>query len=93
MSVAIHELVKKARKQLHDLTGLDLGSTVSAGKTGDHWCVHVEVVEKRSIPDSQDILAIYEVTVDNDGNVEDFTRIGMRRRNEALEFSGAEHEA
>jgi len=93
MSAAIPELIRKAREQLHELTGLELASTVSARKDEGRWCVRVEVVEKRSIPDSQDILAIYEVTVDDDGNVADFTRIGMRRRNDVLEFAGAEHEA
>ena len=37
-------------------------STVSAGKDESGWSVRVEVVEKKSLPDSQDILATYELS-------------------------------
>jgi len=39
--------------------------------------VLVEVVEVRRIPDTTDVLALYEVTVDDDGALEGYRR---RRR-------------
>ena len=80
MKTPIAKMVRQARGQLAELTGLDLASTVSIRQGAESWCVLVEVVEKRSIPDSQDILATYELTVDGEGNVENFARVGMRRR-------------
>ena len=82
MTMALPELVKKAREQLGELTGLAVGSTVSVRKGESGWCVQIEVIEKKSLPDSQDILATYEVMLDDAANLLDFARIGMRRRAE-----------
>jgi hypothetical protein len=86
------KLILKARQQLQAITGLPLSSTVSARKQKDGWHVLVEVVEKKSLPDSQDILATYEVVLDEQANFENFTRVGMRRRNETVAQVGAELE-
>jgi autonomous glycyl radical cofactor GrcA len=80
MTMTLPNVVQKARQQLGELTGLEVSSTVSARKDESGWCVQVEVVEKKSLPDSQDILAIYELTIDAEGNMLNFDRIGMRRR-------------
>ena len=80
MTMALPNVLKKARQQLGEVTGLDLCSTVSASRDESGWCVQVEVVEKKSLPDSQDILATYELALDEEGNLIKFTRIGMRRR-------------
>jgi hypothetical protein len=88
--MALSNVVKKARQQLGELTGLGVSSTVSARKDESGWCVHVEVVEKKSLPDSQDILATYELTLDEEGNLLNFTRIGMRRRIDVTAAAGAE---
>lgn len=82
MTMALPDLVKKARGQLGELTGLGVGSTVSVRKDGPAWCVKVEVLEKKSLPDSQDILATYQLALDEEGNLQNFSRIGMRRRSE-----------
>lgn len=92
MAAALPDLIEKARKQLGEFTGLPLGSTVSARKDERGWRLQVEVVEKKSIPDGQDILATYELTVDKDANVLDFSRIAMRKRVEAAAPAGAELE-
>ena len=93
MTMALLDLVKKTREHLAELTGLKVGSTVSVRKGESGWCVQVEVVEKNSIPDSQDILATYELSVDDEGNVQNFTRVGMRRRAEVALTAGAGAEA
>lgn len=93
MAMALLDLVRKAREHLAELTGLKLGSTVSVRKGESGWCVRVEVVEKNSIPDGQDILATYELATDGEGNVQDFMRVGMRRRTEVMLTAGADVEA
>jgi hypothetical protein len=92
MTMTFPKLIQKARSQLHAVTGLALSSTVSARKQKDGWHVLVEVVEKKSLPDSQDILATYEVVLDEEANFSNFTRVGMRRRNETCAHAGAELE-
>jgi len=90
MTMALPNVVKKARQQLGEVTGLDVCSTVLARKDESGWCVQVEVVEKKSLPDSQDILATYELALDEDGNLLNFTRIGMRRRMDVAASAAAE---
>jgi hypothetical protein len=90
MAMALPNVVKKAREQLGELTGLKVGSTVSVRKDGTGWCVQVEVVEKKSLPDSQDILATYELSVDEVGDVQRFSRVGMRRRTDVVATADVE---
>jgi len=40
----------------------------------------VEVLERKSIPDSQDILSIYEMKLNSNMDIIDYSKIGMRRR-------------
>jgi len=74
------EAIQKAKLALHELTGFDISSVVSVEKEDDGWLVLVEVVEKHSIPDSMDILALYETRLDAEGNMREFKRISMRKR-------------
>lgn len=90
MAIALSNVVKTARQQLGELTGLEVASTVSVRKDETGWCIQVEVIEKRSLPSSQDILAIYELGIDEDGAVRDFSRIGMRRRADVAAAAVAE---
>ena len=80
MALNMSKVIQKARSELNNLTGLEISSTVAAEKEGDGWLVIMEVIEKRSIPDSMDILARYETRLDADGNMLDFKRTGMRKR-------------
>ena len=90
MATALMDVVKTARQRLGELTGLPIGSTVSVRRGECGWCVQVEVVEKKSIPDSQDILATYELQVDQDGEVLDMLRSGMRKRSDVMVSGGVE---
>jgi hypothetical protein len=90
MAMGLPELVRNAREKLAALTGLPISSTLSIRKDECTWRLQVEVVEKRSLPDSQDILAIYEMTMDEEGNVIDFSRVGMRRRGDVMVAANAE---
>ena len=82
----IPELVQSARQHLHAMTGLPLESTVEVrkGKNGA-WSVSIELLEKKSIPDGQDLLATYQASLDAEGQVTGFKRRGMRKRAEAAE--------
>lgn len=80
MALGIEKVIQKARSDLANLTGLEISSTVSAGKEDGGWLVSMEVVEKRSIPDGMDILAVYETRLDADGSMQEFQRTKMRKR-------------
>ncbi|MFQ5795136.1 MAG: gas vesicle protein GvpO [Candidatus Bipolaricaulia bacterium] len=74
------ELVRTAREQLSELTGLELASTLGVTRKEEGWQISLELVEKHSIPEQMDILARYEATLDDDGNLLDFKRRGLRKR-------------
>ncbi len=80
MTLGMSDIIKKARSELNELTGLEISSTLSAEKDAEEWRVTMEVVEKRSIPDGMDILAIYDTRMDTEGNVIEFRRVRMRKR-------------
>ncbi|NQT54338.1 gas vesicle protein [bacterium] len=90
MTMAIPQLVEKAREDLASLTGLELGSTLGSLRDEKGWRVQVEMVEKKSLPDSMDILATYECLMDEDGNLIEFNRKGMRKRIDMVNPGGEE---
>ncbi|MBI5188383.1 MAG: gas vesicle protein [Nitrospirae bacterium] len=82
MAKDVGALIEQAREGLSKLTGLKLSSTVEATKDEKGWHISVEMVEKQSIPDQMDILATYEVLLDEEGNLLSFERKSMRKRME-----------
>lgn len=75
-------VIEKAREELSKLTGLKASSTVGATKNEKGWYISIEMVEKQSIPDQMDILAIYEALLDEEGSLLSFDRKSMRKRME-----------
>ena len=84
MAKDVRTLIEKAREELSKLTGLKASSTTAATKDEKGWHICVEMVEKQSIPDQMDILALYEVLFDEDGNLLSFERKSMRKRMETV---------
>lgn len=80
MALSIPEIVEKTHEELSKVTGLELSTTLGAAREDNGWKVVVEMVEKHSIPDQMDILAIYEAILDDAGNLIEFNRKGLRKR-------------
>jgi hypothetical protein len=66
--------------ELVDLTGYDVEGVTGIERTDDGWKIQVETVELRRIPDTTDVLAIYEVTVDSRGDLQGYRRIDRYSR-------------
>ncbi|OGO05770.1 MAG: hypothetical protein A2Y73_07350 [Chloroflexi bacterium RBG_13_56_8] len=81
------EIVQRAKEQLVPLTGLEPATVSSLMKVEDGWHVNVEMIELRRIPDSSDVLATYEVIVDDQGELLSYRRTRRYCRNEAMEES------
>jgi hypothetical protein len=69
------QVATAAAKQLLELAGREAESVAGLERTEDGWTVLVEVVEVRRIPDTTDVLALYEVTVDSDGELQGYRRL------------------
>jgi Gas vesicle synthesis protein GvpO len=65
----------EAARQLVELTGRDVEGVTGLSRTDDGWSVEVEVLEVRRIPETTDVLALYEITVDEDGDLEGYRRL------------------
>ncbi len=76
----IHELIEIAREELSKATGLELSTTLGALKDERGWRISLDMIEKHSIPDQMDILATYDVVLDDDGKLLEFTRTNLRKR-------------
>ena len=57
------------------LSGRRPESVISIERKDEEWRVGVEVVEVSRIPDTADILAVYEVRLDADGDLISYRRI------------------
>ena len=69
------QVAAEAARQLLELTGKAAEGVTGLERTDDGWKVQVEVVEVRRIPDTTDVLALYEVTVDSEGELEGYRRL------------------
>lgn len=60
------------QKQVESITGV--------AKEGEEWTVLAEVLERRAIPDTQDIIGKYELKLAEDGELLGYKRVELRRR-------------
>jgi hypothetical protein len=67
-------IARRAAALVSTLTGRAPESMVSLERCDGGWRVGVEVVEMARIPDSADILAVYDVRLDDDGDLVSFQR-------------------
>ncbi len=63
------EAAGRAAAQVQAMTGRSPEGVTSVERTEDGWRIGIEVVESRRIPDSTDVLAVYRVDLDHDGEL------------------------
>ncbi|WP_091531697.1 gas vesicle protein GvpO [Microlunatus soli] len=63
-----------AREQLTALLDRDIEQVVGIERNDDGWTVQIEVVETHRIPNSTDILGLYDVQVDRQGDLTGYRR-------------------
>jgi len=78
--ISAQEAAKVAQAEVTKLSNLELAGVRGMSQDDGKWRVMVEMVEKRSIPEAQDLLGGYEVTIDEQGKVVGFERKSLRKR-------------
>ncbi|MEU5782488.1 gas vesicle protein [Micromonospora lupini] len=78
--VSAAEAARAGLRQLVELTGREPSVTTSLEAIEDGWLVGVEVVEARRIPTSIDLLGLYEVELDVEGNLLGYRRVRRYQR-------------
>lgn len=69
------DIVERACAYLHALSGRDIESVIGLERAEEGWTVRIEVVESRRVPDSADILGLYEIQVDNGAELIEYRRL------------------
>lgn len=81
----IKEMGEMAKAMLEELVeGVPL-SVVNVTKEAKEWLVLVDVLERKAIPDTDDIIGRYEVKLDETGEVLGFKRITQMYRDALAE--------
>lgn len=68
------QVTQVALRAIAELTGKPTLAATSLMPSDDGWTVEVEIVEDRRIPSSMDMLALYEVVLDLDGQLLSYRR-------------------
>ena len=76
----IMDLGEKARGAIEELLDKKAESVISVTKEENEWKVLVEVLERRAVPDSQDLLGRYELRMDENKELLGYERVVLRRR-------------
>jgi gas vesicle protein GvpO len=74
---------RRAARLVAALSGRTAESVISIERTDGGWQVGVEVVEVSRIPDSADILAVYDVRLDERGGLISYRRVQRYARGHA----------
>lgn len=69
------EAARHAACQVAALTGREPEAVVAIERIEHGWRIAVEVVESRRVPDSADILAMYETELDGSGELVSYRRV------------------
>jgi hypothetical protein len=79
-SLKAADVAQLALRQVQELTGKDPEGVTSLQRSEEGWLVAVEVVEAHRIPNTTDILAVYEAELDDDGDLISYRRIDRYAR-------------
>jgi hypothetical protein len=71
-----------AKEELEALTGLKAETVSSVQRQGERWDVTVDMIELHVTPNSRDVLAIYDVQIDTEGNILGYRRMGRYVRSQ-----------
>ncbi|MFZ4238781.1 gas vesicle protein [Streptomyces sp. SID6139] len=77
------EVLRQARGQLAELTGLEAESVSSFEQTEDGWSLEVEVLELSRVPDTMSLMGGYQVELDRDGQLTGYRRVRRYERGRA----------
>lgn len=80
MALKAEEVVAIAMSRLAAITKLRPSHLIGLSTTEEGWKVSIEMIEKKSIPESLDILATYEIILNESGDLKSFQRTALRKR-------------
>jgi hypothetical protein len=80
-----NEIIKKAQEEFVRLGKIPADGVTGVSRTEEGWVVSLETLERKTIPDTMDVLGVYQIHLDNEGNLLGFDRKKLRKRGETKE--------
>ncbi|MFI6438631.1 gas vesicle protein [Streptomyces sp. NPDC050759] len=77
------EVLRNARTQLAELTGMAAENVSSFEQTEDGWSLEIEVLELSRVPDTMSLMASYQVDLDPEGQLTGYRRVRRYERGRA----------
>lgn len=74
------QFARRAMDTLAELVGCPAEGITGIRRNEEGWIVEVEVLEVERVPETSDVLATYEVEIDNDGEIIEFHRLRRYQR-------------
>lgn len=74
------EIQRKALPEIKELLKKEPEGISSIEKTERGWVVLCEVLEKKAIPETYDLLKVYEFILDNNAKIDSFKMLKKIRR-------------
>lgn len=81
------DIAAAAARQFAELSSRTVEGVTGLRRTDDGWVVELDVLELRRVPETTDVLASYEVTVDSSGELEGYRRAHRYVRGQAEDSS------
>jgi hypothetical protein len=78
-ALTMMQVIDSTTRQLAMLK-LKISAITSVARADDGWRVTAEMLERRAVPDTSDLLGVYELQLDHAGNLLRYERTHMRRR-------------
>jgi hypothetical protein len=79
-SAGIVEVRNRVRDSASDLIGRPLDGIVEIERNEGDWRALVEIIERSSVPDTQDIIGRYALDLDGNGEITGYRRLERYRR-------------
>lgn len=79
------DIARVAKLELAQVTGLQPLTVSGVTKDEQGWRVSVDMIELKRLPDATDVLATYEVVLDDEGNLLNYQRIRRYLRGQVTE--------
>ncbi|ELP68191.1 gas vesicle protein [Streptomyces turgidiscabies] len=77
------EIMRGARDQLAELTGMTAETVSSFEQVENGWSLEIEVLELTRVPDTMSLLASYRVDLDKRGELTGYRRVRRYERGRA----------
>lgn len=82
--INLEEIIDKGREKIAKLTGLKPVAVVEVNPVDqDRWSLKVELLEREGIPNTMDLIGLYDVDLDDTGNILSYSRVDLRKRGDS----------